>query len=181
MKLGKIKVKRRYSLIWLLVDLFSAAAFVYIGLIVYTCAADISELNRLNQTETSLAFMRWEPLLLWVILGAVVWVVSLLLIFLPRKEPKRFFVNEKNAAKYCNVLDTAIACVRLIVLHALSEGCYLHMSSVLQRFAPDLVQLLFDAAIAALIIWFTRIRLHGISEAARAEEAENQIRPIMMD
>lgn len=181
MKLGNMKVKRRYSLIWLLVDLFSVAALLYIGLIVYTCAADIEELNKLNRTDTSLSFLRWEPLLLWIVLGAAVWIVSLLLIFLPRKKPKRLYVNEKNAVKFCNTLDTAIACVRLILLHALSEGCYLHMSAILQRFSPDLVQLLCDAGIIALIIWFTWIRLRGISESARAEEEEKEKRQITMD
>lgn len=181
MKLGNMKVKRRYSLIWLLVDLFSVAALLYIGLIVYTCASDIEELNRLNRTDTSLSFLRWEPLLLWVILGAVVWIVSLLLIFLPRKKPKRLYVNEKNAVKLCNALDTAIACVRLMLLHALSEGCYLHMSAILRRFSLDLVQLLCDAGIIALILWFTWIRLRGISESARAEDEEKEERRITMD
>lgn len=181
MKLGNMRVKRRYSLIWLLVDLFSVAAFLYIGLIVYTCAGDIEELNRLNRTGTSLSFLRWEPLVLWIVLGAAVWVVSLLLLFLPRKMPKRFYVNEKNAVKFCNAVDVAIACIRLIALLALSEGCYLHMSAILQRFQPDFVQLLCDAGIIALILWFTAIRLRGISESARAEDEEKEERRITMD
>ncbi len=181
MKLGNIIVKRRYSFIQILVDLFSAAALLYIGFIVYSCALDIEELKRLNHTETSLDFLRWQPLVIWVIAGVVLWVLSLLALLLPRKQPKRFFVSAKNAVKFCNAVDVCISCVRLIALLALSELCYLHMQAILQRTPEFSVQLVCDAVIIVLLIWFTRIRLTGISENARNEEKENKEHRIIED
>lgn len=179
MKLGNITFKRHYSLVWFLVDLFSAAALLYIGFIVYSCALDIEQVNRLNRTEANLDFLHWEPLLLWVGLGAVVWIVSLLMIFRPRKAPKKYFVNEKNAVRFCGAVDIGISCVRLLVLLALSEGCYLHMTMILQRFAFDFATLIVDLVTIVALIAFTRIRLRTISESAKAEEEEQKERRIV--
>ncbi|MCM1334892.1 MAG: hypothetical protein NC084_00605 [Bacteroides sp.] len=179
MKLGNITFKRRYSLVWLLADLLSAAALFYIGFIVYSCALDIEQVNRLNQTETDLGFLRWEPLLLWVGLGAVVWAVSLFLILRPRKMPKKYFVNEKNAVRFCGTVDIGICCVRLLVLLALSEGCYFHMTMILQRFVFDFTTPIVDLATIAAAIAFTRIRLRAISDSAKAEEEKQKERRII--
>ena len=176
MKIGELKFKRRYSAAQVIVDIFSLAALAYLCYTVYVCSMDISRLNALNQTSSDLSFMDWKPLIIWIVAAVVVCGVSVFLLFKSRRKPKKLFINENNVVKYCNIIDTCISCLRLIILLALCEGCYLHMAAILMRNAGFSVQLLCDLGIAVLIVLFTRLRLEAISdtEQEKAEEKEKK-------
>lgn len=161
-------------MVQILVDVFSAAALLYIGFIVYVCAQDINELKSINYTDASLDFLRWEPMIVWIAVGVILWAGSVFALLLPRKQPKRYYVSPANAAKFCGAVDVCISCVRLIALMAVSEFAYLHMQLIM-RVTPEFsIQLVFDAVIIVLLIWFTHIRLQGISENAKSEENKKE-------
>lgn len=176
MKIGELKFRRRYSAAQVIVDIFSLAALFYLCYIVYVCSMDIARLNVLNQTNSDLSFMDWKPLIIWIGLAVIVCGVSVFLLFKSRKKPEKLFINENNVVKYCNIIDTCISCLRLIVLLALCEGCYLHMAAILMRDPGFSVQLLCDLGIAVLILLFTRLRVEAISDTERekAEEKEKK-------
>lgn len=179
MKLGSYKFRRRYSLIQILVDIASLVALASIFYLVYVCAIDIEQMKVYNSTEASLDFLNWKPLIVWCVLGVVVTIVSVLLLVLPRKTPKKLTVTEKYAAKYCNIIDACISCLRFIVLLAISELCYLHMKSIMLLQTEFSVQLILYTIIAALLIWFTAIRLNSLSEVAASEAEEEKPRKII--
>lgn len=170
MKLGDYTVKRKYPLIQILVDIASVAALAYIGLIIYSAAADIEQLKAINRTETSLDFMKWQPLLIWAAAGLIVLGLSVFALFKPRKKPHKLNINEKSGKKYCNIIDCCICCVRLMLLLMLGEGCYTHMCAILQRDISFPIQLILDAAIAALLIFLTYTRLQSLYEAQPDDE-----------
>lgn len=175
MKLGDYTVKRKYPLIQILVDIASVAAFAYIGLIIYSAAADIEQLKTINRTEVSLDFMKWQPLLIWAAAGLIVCGLSAAALFKPRKKPQKLKINEKSGKKYCNIIDCCICCVRLMLLLMLGEGCYMHMCVILQRGISFPVQLILDAAITALLIFFTYTRLQSLFEAQPDDEQPKAI------
>lgn len=175
MKLGEYTIKRRYPLIQILVDIASLAALAYIGLIIYSAAADIEQLNSLNRTETSLEFMKWQPLLVWAVAGVIVCGISVFALFKPRKKPEKLKIDPKSGKKYCNIIDCCICCVRLMLLLMISEGCYLHMTAILQRDLSFPVQLILDAVIIALLILFTHTRLQSLYESQSDDEQPKTI------
>ncbi len=175
MKLGEYTIKRRYPLIQILVDIASVAALAYIGLIIYNAAMDIEQLNALNYTETSLDFIKWQPLLIWAAAGMIVWAISLIALFKPRKAPVKLKIDQKSGKKYCNIIDCCICCVRLIVLLMLGEGCYLHMCAIFHREISFSLQLIIDAVIIALLILFTRTRLQSLYESQKDDEPQRTI------
>jgi len=169
MRIGNFVFKRRYTAAQIVVDIISLLALLYIFYIVYICAADIEQAKLLNETEVSLDFLKWEPLIIWCVLGTIIYILSVVLILLPRKIPKKISLIEKYAPKYCNIIDTCISCVRLMLLLAISEFCYLHMCSLTMRDASLSIQLVLHAIIIALIIWFTAVRVNSISEMSSSE------------
>lgn len=169
MKIGEFTFKRRYTAAQVVVDIFSLLSLLYICYIVYVCAADIEQTKQLNATEISLDFLHWEPLIIWCVIGAVIWAVSVIMILAPRKAPKKTVLIEKYAAKYCNIIDTCISCIRLMLLMAVSEFCYMHMCVLTMREASLSIQLVLHAVIIALVIWFTAVRVNSISEMSSAE------------
>ena len=175
MKLGEMKLKRRYTVPQVIVDIASLGALVYICFIVYTCYLDVNSLNMNNYTGADLSSIDWKPLILWIILGVIVCVISIILIFRRKKLPKKLCINDNNGAKYCNVIDTSVSCIRLIILLALSEGCYLHMAGIFMRAPVFSVQLLCDVCFILAILWFTKMRLEALSEAElQRKEAEKK-------
>lgn len=175
MKLGEYTIKRRYPLIQILVDIASVAALAYIGLIIYSTAMDIEQLNAINYTETSLEFIKWQPLLIWAAAGIIAWAVSLFALFKPRKAPAKLKIDPKSGKKYCNIIDCCICCVRLVILLMLGEGCYLHMCAILQLESSFSLQLIIDAVIIVLLILFTRTRLQSLYESQHDDEPQRTI------
>ncbi len=179
MKLGNYQFKRRYTLIQIIVDIASLGVLAYIFFIAYVCSVDIEQMKSLNATDTSLEFLDWKPLIIWCVLGIIITVISLLLLILPRKMPKNLTVTEKYAPKYCNIIDACISCLRFILLLFVSELCYLHMKSIMLAEAEFSVQLLLYAVIAALLVWFTAVRLTSLSEVAKNESETEKPRKII--
>ncbi len=179
MKLGDFTFKRRYSLAQVIVDIASVIAFLSIIFVIYACAMDIEMAKSLNSTGESLSFLNWRPLIIWAVLGLVVCILSVIALFIPRKMPKKRTVTEGYAPKYCNIIDTCISCLRLIILLAISELCYIHMRTIMLQENSFSIQLVLHVIIAALIIWFTAVRLDSISQAASEELPEKKKREII--
>lgn len=179
MKIGEYKIKRRYSIAQIIVDITSLAALAYLGLIIWACAADTEKLKDLNKTNADMSMFDWKPLLIWAVVGVVIFGVSFFLIFRKKKLPKNYTVNENNAAKYCNIIDTCICCVRLVLIISLWEICYLHMSAILMRNISFSPQLVIDALIIVCIIIFTRMRVRAVSDAERERAASEKKREIV--
>ena len=179
MKLGDFTFKRRYSLAQVIVDIASVIAFLSIIFVIYACAMDIEMAKSLNSTGESLDFLNWKPLIIWAVLGLAVSVLSVIALFLPRKIPQKLTLNEKYAPKYCNIIDTCISCLRLIILLAISELCYIHMKAIMLLENSFSIQLVLHVIMAALIIWFTAVRIDSVSQASSEEQPEKKKREII--
>lgn len=179
MKIGEYEFKRRYSAAQVIVDIFSVIVLLYIFYITYACAAMISRIKAMNNTDVSLDFLKWQPLIIWCVLGAAVWAVSVFLMVKPRKKPKKTKINEKYVVKYCNIIDTCISCIRLVSILFISELCYEHSRIILEQDAGFSIQLVLSVIIAALILWFTAVRADSISQVVSEEESEKKPREII--
>lgn len=175
MRIGEYKLKRRYTIAQIIVDIASLAALAYLGMIIWACAVDTEKLKELNKTDADMSMFDWKPLLIWAVVGVLIFGVSFFLIFRRKKLPKHYTVNENNAAKYCNIVDTCISCVRLMLIISLWEICYLHMSAILMRTISFSPQLILDALIIVCIIIFTRMRLRAISDAEQERKVKREI------
>ncbi len=173
MKVGEYSFRRRYTAVQLIVDIASLAALAYIGYVIYICAVDIDNLKAMNHTEADLSMFDWKPLLIWAVVGVIIFAASFFLIFRNKKKPEKLYINENNAAKYSNIIDVCISLVRLMLLIALGEICYLHLAAIMLRSVGFSTQLLIDALIIVCIIILTRIRLSAISETEQ-EKAESE-------
>lgn len=178
-KFGDYSFKRKYSLAQILVDIASIMALLYIFFMVYASAMDIETTKSLNSTDNNLDFLNWKPLIVWCVLGIVITTLSVLAIILPRKAPKKILVNEENAPKYCNIIDTCISCLRLVILLAISELCYIHMQSIMLQETSLSIQLILDIISGALIIWLTAVRIDSVNQVAIAERDEKKTHKII--
>ncbi len=173
MKLGNYSFVRRYTLAQILVDIASFLVILLICYSVYVCAMDIEQIKSYNVTDTSLDFLDWKPLIIWCVISVVLFVFSFILILIPKKMPKKLVVTEKYAPKYCNILDTCISCVRLVLLLAVFELSCIHKNSILFQNNEMNIRLILCSVIIALLIWFTAVRLNSLSDVAE-REAEDE-------
>lgn len=173
MKVGEYSFRRRYTAAQIIVDIASLAALAYVGYVIYICAVDIENLKAMNRTDADLSMFDWKPLLIWAGIGVIIFAASYFLIFRNKKMPKKLFINENNAVKYCNIVDICIALVRLMLLIALGEICYLHLAAIMLRTVGFSTQLLIDALIIVCIIILTKIRLSAVSDTEQ-EKAESE-------
>jgi hypothetical protein len=181
MKVGEIKFKRRYSAAQIVVDVASLGALVFLGYIIFACALDIDRLKSLNRTDADMSMFDWKPLLIWAGLGVAVFVFSSFLIFRNKKMPKKLCVTENNASKYCNILDTGVSCVRLMIIILLGEICYLHGAAIRMADPGFSMQLVIDPLIIVCIIILTKMRLEAISETEKNREQDTRKREIIED
>lgn len=179
MRIGDFEFKRRYSIAQVIVDIASVLALLLTFYTVYICAYDIEQIKLINKTEESLDFLKWQPLIIWCAVGVVVWVVSVIALFLPRKMPKKLVITEKYIVKYCNIIDTSISCLRLVILLGVSEICYIHTQSIMMQDSAFSIQLVLDVVIAVLLIWFTAVRLDSLSQVAASEQSEKKTHQII--
>ena len=173
MKVGEYSFKRRYTAAQIVVDIVSLGALAYIGYIIYLCALDIDKLKSLNRTDADMSMFDWKPLLIWAAAGAAIFAVSFVLILRNKKKPENLCITENNAVRYCNIIDTCISCVRLVLLIALGEVCYLHLSAIMMRTVSFSAQLIIDALIIVCIIIFTKMRLSALSDSEQ-ERLQNE-------
>ncbi len=176
MKVGDISIRRRYSAAQLVVDIVSLAALVYLGYIIYACAADIERLKSLNRTDADMSMFDWRPLIIWAVVAVVVFAASFLLIFRNKKQPKKLFITENNAVKYCNIIDTGVSCVRLMMILLISEVCYIHGGAIRMANVGFSMQLVIDPLIIVCIIILTRMRLTAISDVERERSQKETVK-----
>lgn len=119
MKIGTIKVKRHYQIAQMVLDAVAVVIFVVIVQCVLSFGTYLLNTN---------SFVEWMLNIIWIVIASLVIVVSLLMIYLPRKMPKKYIVNSDNAQKYSDIIITAITCVRIPVLLAVFEGMYICQS-----------------------------------------------------
>ena len=119
MKIGTIKVKRHYHIAQMVLDAVAVVIFVVIVKCVLSFGTYLSNMG---------SFVDWMWNLIWIVIAALVIVVSLLMIYLPRKMPKKYIVNNDNAQKYSDIVITAITCIRIPILLAVFEGMYICQS-----------------------------------------------------
>ncbi len=172
-RVGEFSFRRKYSAIQIVIDVASLAALVYIGFIIYNCAVDIEKLKSLNRTDADMSMFVWQPLLIWAGVGIGVFALSFFLIFRKKKKPQKYRITKNNVVKYCNIVDTCIACIRLVIIISLWEFCYLHLAAIMMIKTSFSPQLIIDAAIIVCILIITRMRLNAISDT----EQENQDKP----
>ena len=164
MKIGTIKVKRNYHIAQMALDAVAAIIFIVIVQCVLSFGTFISDMNesilKYNPDVEGLVEWRWN--IIWIVIAAIVIVVSLLMIYLPRKMPKKYIVDSDNAQKYSDVIITAITCVRIPVLLAVFEGMCIHQS-LLTGVTDGIftLQIPLDILFTLIIIRFSvhRIRL----------------------
>lgn len=182
MKVGDIKFKRRYSAAQIIVDIASVGALVYLGYIIYACALDIERLKSLNRTDKDMTMFDWRPLLIWAVLAAAIFIISFVIIIRKKKQPKKLTVTENNAARYCNIIDTAVSCLRLMLIILISEICYIHGAAIRMANIDFSMQLVIDPLIMICIILLTKMRLDALSETENEKIAsENKKREIVED
>ena len=181
MKVGDIKFKRRYSAAQIVVDIASVGALVYLGYIIYACALDIERLKSLNRTDADMSMFDWRPLIIWAAVGVLIFGFSFVLIFRNKKMPKKLCVTENNASKYCNILDTGVSCVRLILILLVGEICYLHGAAIRMADVGFSMQLVIMPLIIVCIIILTRMRLEAVSETERNRPDKEKKREIIED
>lgn len=162
MKIGTIKVKRNYQIAQMVLDAVAVIIFIVIVQCVLSFGAFVSEINenimRINSDVTGLVVWQWN--IIWIVIAAVVILISLLMVYLPRKMPKKYIVNSDNAQKYSDILITAVTCVRIPVLLAVFEGMCIHQS-VMTGVTDGIItlQIPLDILLIVIIIRFSVHRL----------------------
>lgn len=104
----------------------------------------------------------WQWNLIWIFVALAVIVISLVMIYKPKKTPKKYVVNEENAQKYSDIVITAITCVRIPVLLAVFEMMMMHQA--IMKYDTQSVfslQIPLDILLSIIIIRFSvhRIKL----------------------
>ena len=165
----------------IIIDIASLAALAYVGYIIYICKLDIDKLKQLNRSDEDMSMFVWEPLLIWAGVGVLIFAASYFLIFRKKKKPEKYYINKRNVVKYCNIIDTCIACIRLVLIIALWEVCYLHMSAIMMRGISFSMQLPIDALMIVCILLLTRIRLRAVSDIEEETDAQEKKKEIVQD
>lgn len=130
MKVGTIKVKRNYQIAQMVLDALALLIMVAIYQCVISFGEFITSQNKLilsaNSEVKGLVEWRWN--LIWILAAAAVAAVSLVMIYKPKKMPKKYTVTEENAQKYSDIYITAVTCVRVPALLAVFEMMAMHQS-----------------------------------------------------
>ena len=169
MKIGVYKFRRRYSAAQVIVDIVSAGALILQVFVITAHIEWMNYLDRMNRTDKVL-HNEWYPLLIWAVLAVLVFGFSFFLILKKKKEPKRYNISKNNVVKYCNIIDTCISCVRLMILIILFEE--------FQFPSISLVSVLIIIAVLVL----TKFRLEAISDVEQErQEREEKKKTIIED
>ena len=173
MKIGTLKVKRNYTVLQMVLDAVAVIIFVATVQCVLSFGDFINSMNSLiTSTNSEIdGLVVWQWNIIWIVISAAVIVVSLLMIYLPRKMPKKYIVNETNAQKYSDIVITAITCLRIPALLAVFEGMCIHQN--IMRAAYDRLitpQFFFDFILAGIIIYFAVDRVKRIQPQSETEK-----------
>ncbi len=164
MRIGDFKVKRHYQISQMVLDVVAVIIFVAIVRCVLSFGAYIDEQNRLIHSANSEieGLIVWQWNIIWIVIAALVIAVSLLMIYLPRKMPKKYVITKETIQKYSDIVITAITCVRIPVLLAVFEGMCIHQSVMLGNTEGIFtLQIPLDILLSVIIIRFSlhRVRI----------------------
>ena len=173
MKIGTIKVKRNYQIAQMVLDAVAALITVAIFQCIMSFGKFITTQNQLilsaNSSVQGLVVWQWN--LIWLFAAAVVIAVSLVLIYKPRKMPKKYVVTEENAQKYSDILITAITCVRIPALLAVLELMAMHQSIMTGNTSNIFtLQIPLDILLSIIIIRFSQHRLKACQPKSKEIE-----------
>ena len=165
MKIGTIKVKRNYQIAQMVLDAVAALILVAIIQCVMSFGDFITSQNQLilsvNSEIEGLVVWQWN--LIWIAAAAAVVAVSLVMIYKPRKMPKKYIVNRDNAQKYSDIVITAITCVRIPALLAVFELMAMHQSIIIGNTKNIFtLQIPLDILLSIIIIRFSLHRIKVI-------------------
>lgn len=158
MKVGDFKVKRKYQIAQMVLDVVAAIIFVVIIRCVFSFGAYIDEQNRIIHSANSEieGLVVWQWNIIWIVIAALVIIASLLMIYLPRKMPKKYIITKETAQKYSDIVITAITCVRVPVLLAVFEGMCIHQSVMVGNTEGIFtLQIPLDILLSVIIIRFS--------------------------
>lgn len=164
MKVGEYKVKRNYLIAQMVLDAVAVIILIVICKCVFSFGDFIESQNKLihNSNSDVRGLVTWQWNIIWIVIAALVIAASLLMIYRPRKLPKKYTVNEFNAQKYSDIVITAITCVRIPVLLAIFEGMCIHQSVMIRNYDGIFsLQIPLDILLAIIIVRFSihRVRL----------------------
>lgn len=164
MRIGTIKVKRNYHIAQMVLDAVAVIIFIIIvqGVVAFgTFVSDMNERSLIYYPD-GYGLVEWRWNIIWIVIASLVIIASLLMIYLPRKMPKKYIVNNDNAQKYSDIVITAITCVRIPILLAVFEGMCIHQS-LLNGITDGIftLQIPLDILFALIIIRFSihRVRI----------------------
>lgn len=157
MKIGTLKVKRNYTILQMVLDAVALLICYATVQCVFSFGDFIDTMNdritSSNSEVTGLVVWQWN--IVWVVISALVVVISLLMIYLPRKMPKKYVINETNAQKYSDIVITAITCLRIPALLAVFEGMCIHQNILTSAYDRIITpQIPFDIILSVVIIYF---------------------------
>lgn len=181
MKIGVYKFRRRYSAAQVIVDIVSAGALILQVFVITAHIEWMNYLDRMNRTDKVL-YNEWYPLLIWAVLAVLVFGFSFFLILKKKKEPVRYNISKNNVVKYCNIIDTCISCVRLMILIILFDISSTHSYLILfEEFQFPSISLVSVLIIIAVLV-LTKFRLEAISDVEQErQEREEKKKTIIED
>lgn len=164
MKIGKIKVKRNYQIAQMVLDALAVIITVVIVRSVFTFGEEIEWLNGIilkgNGDIRGLIVWQWN--LIWLAAAAAVIAVSFVMIYKPKRMPKKYTVNKDNAQKYSDIFITAVTCIRIPALLAVFEGMYMHQLIMKREYDVFSLQIPLDILVIAIIVRFSIHRVKAI-------------------
>lgn len=164
MKVGEFKVKRNYLIAQMVLDAVAFIILIAIGQCVFSFGKFIEQQNKLiHETNSEVAgLVVWQWNIIWLVIALAVVAVSLLMIYMPRKMPKKYIVNKENVQKFSDIVITAITCIRIPALLIVFEGMCIHQSVLTRNFGGIItLQIPLDIVLILIIVRFSihRIRI----------------------
>lgn len=173
MKIGTIKVKRNYQIAQMVLDAVAALILAATVQCIMSFGDFITSRNQVilsNNNEVK-GLVVWQWNLIWIAAAAAVVAVSLVMIYKPRKMPKKYIVNEDNAQKYSDIVITAITCVRIPALLAVFELMAMHQSIMTGNTSNIFtLQIPMDILLSVIIIRFSLHRIKLIQPKREDKE-----------
>lgn len=177
MKIGTIKVKRNYQIAQMVLDAVAVLIVIAIVQCIISFGDFITTQNALILSVNSSVegLVVWQLNLIWIAAAAAVVAVSLVMIYKPKKMPKKYIVNENNAQKYSDIYITAVTCVRIPALLAVFELMAMHQS-IMTGNTENIItlQIPLDILLAVIIIRFSIHRIIAIQP--KPEESKIKLR-----
>ena len=98
MKIGDFKVKRNYRISQMVLDVVAVIIFVVIVRCVISFGAFIDEQNRIIHSANSEieGLVVWQWNIIWIVIAALVIIVSLLMTYLPGKMPQKYVITKAS-------------------------------------------------------------------------------------